>query len=133
MAQQKRTQLVSVRMRVGSPASLSGLRIRHCHELGSLEEEEVRTQTHMERRRPPASPPTAHVAPTCQNPWLSCISATSFPKRLQPPPEGQPFMSPAAVEFLAAFHLGKWVLAEGQPRFSGDLHNISLAFPEIIS
>ena len=64
MAQQKRTQLVSVKMRVGSPASLSGLRIRHCHELGSLEEEEVRTQTYMEgrpcedtgRRRPSTRP-----------------------------------------------------------------------------
>ena len=33
MAQQKQTQLVSVRMQVRSLASLSGLRIQHYHEL----------------------------------------------------------------------------------------------------
>ena len=33
MAQQKRTRLASMRMRVRSLASLSGLRIRHCPEL----------------------------------------------------------------------------------------------------
>ena len=33
MVQQKRIRLVSMRMRVRSLASLSGLRIRRCHEL----------------------------------------------------------------------------------------------------
>ena len=33
MAQQKQTQLVSMRMRVQSLAPLSGLRIQHCREL----------------------------------------------------------------------------------------------------
>ena len=33
VAQQKQTRLVSMRMRVGSLASLSGLRIRCCHKL----------------------------------------------------------------------------------------------------
>ena len=33
MAQQRRIRLVSVRIRVRSLASLSGLGIRHCHEL----------------------------------------------------------------------------------------------------
>ena len=34
MSQQKRIQLVSMRMQVQSLVSLSGLRIRHCHECG---------------------------------------------------------------------------------------------------
>ena len=33
VAQWKPTRLVSMRLQVGSLASLSGLRIRHCHEL----------------------------------------------------------------------------------------------------
>ena len=38
-----RTRLVSMRMQVGSPASLSGLRIQHCHELRHRSQVQLRS------------------------------------------------------------------------------------------
>ena len=62
MVQQKRIQLVSMRMRVRSLALFSGLRIRHCHELW------CRSQTGLDPAllqlwcRPAAAAPTQPLA-----------------------------------------------------------------------
>ena len=64
VAQRKGIQLVTMRLRVGSPASLTGLRIRRCQELG------CRSQMHL------GSGVAVTVADGCSSDWTPSLGTS---------------------------------------------------------
>ena len=75
VAQQKHTQLVSMRMRVGSLTLLSGLRIQCCHELWCRSQTRLRSGIAVAVCKPAAVAPIRPLA--CRLPYVTGVALES--------------------------------------------------------